>query len=217
MEVVHENATVEEAVNTETVVENEENQGENVETPIVENENVIEEAQTESEFAKKDDEEDQDNGAADDDENDSEDPKDQDDEDNEEDQKKKFELLQQDYQNLQAQFAALETQYNALVAFKNQIEDAKKDELIKGFYMLSDEDKKDVIENKSKYSYDEIEAKLSVICFRKKVNFNLNDETDSAEEIITPAAPVITFNLNETENSVPAYINALRNTQNTRK
>ena len=217
MEVVHENATVEEAVNTETVVENEENQGENVETPIVENENVIEEAQTESEFAKKDDEEDQDNGAADDDENDSEDPKDQDDEDDEEDQKKKFELLQQDYQNLQAQFAALETQYNALVAFKNQIEDAKKDELIKGFYMLSDEDKKDVIENKSKYSYDEIEAKLSVICFRKKVNFNLNDETDSAEEIITPAAPVITFNLNETENSVPAYINALRNTQNTRK
>lgn len=217
MEVVHENATVEEAVNTETVVENEENQGENVETPIVENENVIEEAQTESEFAKKDDEEDQDNGAADDDENDSEDPKDQDDEDDDEDQKKKFELLQQDYQNLQAQFAALETQYNALVAFKNQIEDAKKDELIKGFYMLSDEDKKDVIENKSKYSYDEIEAKLSVICFRKKVNFNLNDETDSAEEIITPAAPVITFNLNETENSVPAYINALRNTQNTRK
>lgn len=217
MEVVHENATVEEAVNTETVVENEENQGENVETPIVENENVIEEAQTESEFAKKDDEEDQENGAADDDENDSEDPKDQDDEDDDEDQKKKFELLQQDYQNLQAQFAALETQYNALVAFKNQIEDAKKDELIKGFYMLSDEDKKDVIENKSNYSYDEIEAKLSVICFRKKVNFNLNDETDSAEEIITPAAPVITFNLNETENSVPAYINALRNTQNTRK
>ena len=217
MEVVHENATVEEAVNTETVVENEENQGENVETPIVENENVIEEAQTESEFAKKDDEEDKDDDVADDDENDSEDPKDQDDEDDDEDKKKKFELLQQDYQNLQAQFAALETQYNALVAFKNQIEDAKKDELIKGFYMLSDEDKKDVIENKSKYSYDEIEAKLSVICFRKKVNFNLNDETDAAEEVITPAAPVVTFNLNETENSVPAYINALRNTQNTRK
>lgn len=217
MEVVHENATVEEAVNTETVVENEENQGENVETPIVENENVIEEAQTESEFAKKDDEEDKDDDVADDDENDSEDPKDQDDEDDDEDKKKKFELLQQDYQNLQAQFAALETQYNALVAFKNQIEDAKKDELIKGFYMLSDEDKKDVIENKSKYSYDEIEAKLSVICFRKKVNFNLNDETDAADEVITPAAPVVTFNLNETENSVPAYINALRNTQNTRK
>jgi hypothetical protein len=38
--------------------------------------------------------------------------------------------------------------------------------------MLSEEDKKDVIENKVKYSLDEIKAKLAVICFEKKVNFN---------------------------------------------
>jgi len=38
--------------------------------------------------------------------------------------------------------------------------------------MLSEEDKKDVIENKTKYSLEEIKAKLAVICFEKKVNFN---------------------------------------------
>ena len=39
-------------------------------------------------------------------------------------------------------------------------------------------DKKDVIENKSKYSLDEIKAKLSVICYEKKVNFN-SDNSDN--------------------------------------
>jgi hypothetical protein len=47
--------------------------------------------------------------------------------------------------------------------------------------MLSDEDKKDVIENKTKYSLSEIESKLSVICFHKKVNFNLEDNTKNNE------------------------------------
>ena len=42
--------------------------------------------------------------------------------------------------------------------------------------MLSDEDKKDVIENIDKYSLDEIEAKLSVICFHNKVSFKNEDE-----------------------------------------
>jgi hypothetical protein len=39
--------------------------------------------------------------------------------------------------------------------------------------MLSNEDKKEILDNKEKYSYDEIKAKLAVICFEKKVNFNL--------------------------------------------
>lgn len=213
MEVVHENATVESAENPEVIVDFE-NQGENVENPIVENETIVEEAQVESEFEKKDDEE----------EKPEEDPKseeDQDDNDSEdkddEDEKKKFALLEQTFQNLQSEYAALEEKYNQLVIFKNQIEDSKKDELIKSFYMLSDEDKKDIIENKSKYSYDEIEAKLSVICFRKKVNFNLDNNDTENNNAEQQSAPSITFNLNETENSVPAYISALRNTQNKRK
>ena len=42
--------------------------------------------------------------------------------------------------------------------------------------MLSDEDKKDVIDNIDTYSLDEIEAKLSIICVRNKVSFNLEDD-----------------------------------------
>ena len=52
--------------------------------------------------------------------------------------------------------------------------------------MLSDEDKKDVIENKSKYSLDDIEAKLSVICVRKKVNFDL-DSNNNKEKLYREA------------------------------
>ena len=49
--------------------------------------------------------------------------------------------------------------------------------MISKFCFLSDEDKKEVVENKSKYSVDEIEAKLSVICVRNKVNFDLDDSS----------------------------------------
>ena len=70
--------------------------------------------------------------------------------------------------------------------------------------MLSEEDKKDVIENKSQYSLDDIEAKLSVICVRKKVNFENNDS--EAEQ--TPA--LTTFNLDSVESSnLPAWLKAV--------
>ena len=80
--------------------------------------------------------------------------------------------------------------------------------------MLSDEDKKEVIENKTQYSLDEIEAKLSVICVRKKVSFDL-DNTSKNENTKTES-PVTTFNLDEQVSSVPAMVAALRNTQRSR-
>jgi hypothetical protein len=42
--------------------------------------------------------------------------------------------------------------------------------------MLSDEDKKDVIENIDNYSLEEIESKLSVICVRNKVSFSVDTQ-----------------------------------------
>ena len=74
--------------------------------------------------------------------------------------------------------------------------------------MLSDEDKKDVIENKTQYSYDDIEAKLSVICVRKKVNFE--SEEEAQQDVAT------TFSLSGQQDSLPAWINAVKNTQNGR-
>ena len=131
--------------------------------------------------------------------------------DEEKKEEKKFSLeeysaLEEKITSLQKEYAELETKYQALVAFKNEVEEEKKDALINSFYMLSDEDKKDVVENKAQYSLEDIEAKLSVICVRKKVNFELEDNTTNV---------ATTFNLNDAKTeSLPAWINAVKNTQN---
>ena len=128
--------------------------------------------------------------------------------DDEEEKKKyslleeKYALLEQEYNELKTNFALLQTEKEELVKFKSSVEDSKKDELIKSFYMLSDEDKKEVIEHKSEYSLDDIEAKLSIICVRKKVNFNAED----AEE--KDSAPT-TYSLNGLQSSeadLPAWL-----------
>lgn len=131
-----------------------------------------------------------------------------------EDKKKDYALLEQKYNDLEQKYSDLETNYQALIDFKNQVENEKKDELINSFYMLSDEDKKDVVENKAKYSLEDIEAKLSVICVRKKVNFDLEDTSKNENKV--EEKPVTTFNLEEQNSSVPAWISALKNTRDSK-
>jgi len=115
-------------------------------------------------------------------ENKEEDSEEDSEEDKEDDDEKKYSLLEQQYNELSTQYEQLKAENEALVEFKNKVENEKKDALINDeFYMLSEEDKKDIIENKEKYSLDEIKAKLAVICFEKKVNFN----SETSEEIET--------------------------------
>lgn len=130
-----------------------------------------------------------------------------------------FSLLSQEYEELKnknaelvEKYSKLEQDYSELLTFKKNVENEKKDELIKSFYMLSNEDKKDVIENKEKYSLDEIEAKLSVICFRKKINFASEKEESEGE----PAAPV-TYSLEDATEDVPAWLNSIRDAHNKNK
>ena len=126
-----------------------------------------------------------------------------------------YSLIIQENEELKAKYAEMESKYQELVAFKEAVDNEKKDALINSFYMLSDEDKKDVIENKSSYSLDDIEAKLSVICVRKKVNFDLEDSSKNEEKIEVEKeekeeAPV-TYSLNNADSeTVPAFIQALR-------
>lgn len=194
-----------EEVNSEEEMDNEE------QSVLEENDNSIEVPSEQEAFAKKDDEDE------DDKDSDSED-KEESDEDNSEDEdedkkKKDYSLLETEYSNLQAAYSDLETKYQALVEFKAQIDNEKKDALINSFYMLSDEDKADVIANKSSYSLDEIESKLSVICVRKRVNFDLED-TSKEEEV----EDVMTYTVNDNESSsTPAWIAAIKNTRNSRK
>lgn len=67
---------------------------------------------------------------------------------------------------------------------------------------------------KTKYSLDEIEAKLSVICVRKRVNFDL-DNSSKEEETIEENS-VTTYSLEDQNSSIPAWISALKNTKNSR-
>lgn len=145
------------------------------------------------------------------DESESDNMKDEKEEKKEEEKKFSFEeysALESKFSTLEAQYNELQSKYQALVSFKEQIENEKKDALINSFYMLSDEDKKDVIENKTQYSYDDIEAKLSVICVRKKVNF---ESEEQAQQDVAA-----TFSLSGQQDSLPAWINAVKNTQNGR-
>ena len=127
-----------------------------------------------------------------------------------EDKKDKFSLEQQ-LKELQTQFAALQAANAELLAFQQEVEEKKKDDLIASFYMLSDEDKKDVIDNKANYSLKEIKAELSMICVDKKVNFNLENPASVKE------APV-TFNLNSHQaDTLPAWLKAVEDTRNRNK
>ena len=194
---------------------------------LAENDNSIEDQSSQENFTKADDKDEKKKSKdADDSKEDSE--SEEDDEDKEKDykcgggngsskedkKKKSYSLLETELAETKAAYADLEQKYQALVAFKEQVDNEKKDALISSFYMLSDEDKKDVIENKSKYSLDEIEAKLSVICVRKKVNFDLEDASkkDDVEE-----HDVVTTYTVDNQDSTPAWIAAIRNTKNSRK
>ena len=127
-----------------------------------------------------------------------------------------------EYVELQTQYAALTEQVTQLTAELNasnaqvqQLQDTlkplqefkanavhkEKEAMIAKFYMLSDEDKKNVIDNIDTYSLDDIEAKLSIICVRNKVNFIDNDKKDEAT----------TFNLSDEndDSATPAWVKAV--------
>lgn len=128
-------------------------------------------------------------------------------EEKEDKDKKDYALM---YSELETKYNDLSAKYEDLVAFKKNVEKQQKEELIGGFYMLSDEDKKDVVAHIDEYSLDDIEAKLSVICVRKKVNFDL-DDTSKNENKTEEENPVTIFNLENAGDSVPAWIKAIQN------
>lgn len=118
----------------------------------------------------------------------------------------RFSELESNYNELVANHTALNAQYEELVTFRNSIQREKKEAMINSFYMLSEEDKKDVLENIDTYSLDEIEAKLSIICVRNRVNFSLEDEEPTADPVV--------YNVNGSDGSdngsTPAWIKAIQ-------
>lgn len=145
---------------------------------------------------------------------------------NEDKKKKEYNLseiteyveLKAKYDNLATDFAVLKKTNEDLTAeieplrdFKLKADRKSKEDIISKFFMLSDEDKKDVSENIDKYSLEDIESKLSVIAFRKKVNFDLDPDNASKKDDSAPTS----FNLNniakqEDINALPDWVKAVK-------
>ena len=113
----------------------------------------------------------------------------------------KYSELESKYNALKADYDALEAKVAPLSEFKAMAEKKDKEAMIASFYMLSDEDKKDVVDNIDTYSLDDIEAKLSIICVRNKVSFDLDEDKGDNKN-----GPTV-FNLdNGEDDSVPAWV-----------
>ena len=212
-----EGVIITEPVAEETVVE------EVVETPesiegaeAAEGEESSEEV--EEEFAKKKEEE----GEANEEDSNSEDKKESNSEEEDDKEKKKNYSLEEvvEYQELLTKYAELEGQFNAIIEELNSIkpeynklkekaieaEEKAKEDMIDSFYMLSEEDKAEVRANKANFSLEDIEAKLSVICVRKKVNFDLEESSKNEDNTETP---ITTFNVGDSHDATPAWLRAV--------
>ena len=118
-----------------------------------------------------------------------------------------YSLLEQNYNELQKECTNLKEENKNLLTFKNNIEDQQKTELINSFDMLSDEDKKEISDNKSMYTLQQIKEKLSAICFDKRIPFN----SDSEQSV-----NVTTYNLNsvnQNNSNLPAWLKAVEATK----
>ena len=142
--------------------------------------------------------------------------------DGKDDKKKKKYNLEEipEYIDLTSKYSELESKYNALVTekenlesqleplkkFKLDTERVQKQDMIKNqFYMLNDEDKKDVVDHIDEYSLEDIEAKLSVICVRNKVSFAALDDDNQHND---PTTYNLGGNLFQDE-STPAWVKAV--------
>ena len=113
------------------------------------------------------------------------------------------------YSALEIAFAELKTanenyeaDLNSLKEFKKSVELKDKKAMIDSFYMLSDEDKQNVIDNIESYTINEIEAELSILCVRNKVSFSTEKEEGQTE--------VVTYSLHHEDDCAPAWVKAVR-------
>ena len=116
--------------------------------------------------------------------------------------KENYAALESTNAQLNATITSLTEENKSLTEFKAKIDRENKEKLInETFSMLSDDLKKDCLDNIDKYSYDEIEAKLSVICVRNRVNFNSTEKPEEEQPL--------TYNLDTVDESManlPAWV-----------
>jgi hypothetical protein len=198
--------TAENEETTEGTTSVEENVSVENETPAEDNTDAA------TEFAKKDEEDKKDESEDNKDDSKDSNSDDSNKEDKEDDEeKKKYTALQEKFDELSVKFTAIEEEYQSLKKFKAEAEDKEKDAVIARFYMLNDEDKKDIIANKSNYTLDEIEAKLSVVYTRQQLAQSASQKEESAAPEVK--SEVVTYSLGDTSANVPDWVKAVKETE----
>lgn len=170
-------------------------------------------------FVKEDDEEEkEDDSKAEDSDEDSEDEEDEKEPSKNhslEEVEAEFAELQSKYETVCAELVDAHAELESLREFKLGIDNQRKDEEIAKYHMLSDEDKAEIINNKSNYSLDEIKSKLAVLYVEKNVVFDtLTGEVEKQEEI---ASPITTFSLDDAPEmnfSAPSWVQSMLDARN---
>lgn len=116
-------------------------------------------------------------------------------------------------EQLDAENTNLRTEVEELRDYKLGIEREKKFALVNKFYMLSDEDKANIVAHIDEYSLDEINSQLAVLYVSKNVDFSLGENNERVVETVEEEEVITTFTLEEsTAGTVPALVQALRKT-----
>ena len=116
-----------------------------------------------------------------------------------------YSAKEEEVNTLNSTIATLNEELTSLREFKNTADRKEKQAMIDGFYMLSEEDKKEVVEHNDEYSLDDIESRLSIICVRNKVSFDREDENTTKGST--------TYSFEEPVDTTPDWIKAVLNTE----
>lgn len=120
--------------------------------------------------------------------------------------KNSYSQLENNYNEIVSQNSQLQSEIETLKEFKAKVEKIEKQKMIDSFTMLEDEEKLDVITNIDKYSLDEIEAKLSVICVR---NGKIGNSTKTEE----PTNYSYNIDSADFTDNTPAWLKAVKAVQ----
>lgn len=110
-----------------------------------------------------------------------------------------------------ANFNALSEEITPLREFKANKDREEKLALIDSFYMLSDEDKKEFIDNVDKYSLKEIKAELSILCVDHKVSFSVEEEEEQNQ---AATRYNLNYNSSDEDEDIPDWVRAVLRNQN---
>ena len=203
------NMSKEQETDTKEVEEFEKDPDQNIDSEIIEeNEDV------EDDFVKKEKEEEKSDDKDDDDSKDDEESDDTAGDTKEDEDKKKKPNTQhsvEEFEKLENELESLRAEIKELRDFKLNVEMQEKQKLVDSYFMLSDEDKAEVVANLANYSLDEIKAKLAIIYVEQNVDFNRVEDQSKND-----SSPALSFSLEEeTSDEVLTDLQrALRNAKN---